>query len=101
MTLSTTQPPVCLSVFSPHRHPVSASLVPADSPTRFWKLHKTQVGDPGGGGGGVEGGEGWGDTEWNAHSPERLLFCRQVFHQVLDVPDLHRVREGNVVRTEM
>lgn len=34
-------------------------------------------------------------------SPQSLMFCLQVFHQVLDVPDMHSMWKGNVVRTEM
>lgn len=29
------------------------------------------------------------------------LFCLQVFYKILDVPDVHRVWEGDVVWTEM
>lgn len=35
---------ICLCSVSLSRHSISASLVPTDSPKRFGKLHKTQVG---------------------------------------------------------
>lgn len=35
---------ICLYSVSLSRHSISASLVPTDSPKRFGKLHKTQVG---------------------------------------------------------
>lgn len=51
----------------------------------------------------VKPGSAWGISlgDKRGFNSPPLRFSPQVFHQVLDVSDLHRLREGNAVRLKM